>query len=90
MALKQTILTACLFIFDSLSNAAVITPLPPSPTKNVVDRAILAIVPTTAGQIGVNPVLLDLGGNPDTYIGEIYGTDTEYITLSETVTKVCH
>jgi len=49
-----------------------------TPTINV--RGEEAIVPTTSGQIGVNPVASDLG-DPDTYIGEIYGTDTQYITI---------
>ena len=44
-------------------------------------------MPTSAGQIGVNPVESDLG-NPETYIGAIYGTDTLYITPVDTGTKV--
>jgi hypothetical protein len=49
-------------------------------TPTVKEHGILAIVPTATGQIGINPVISDLG-DPDTYIGEIYGTDTQYITL---------
>ena len=52
-------------------------------------RNELAIVPTTTGQIGVNPVESELG-NPDTYVGEIYGTDTLYITQTDTTTAVRH
>ena len=51
------------------------------------DFKIDAIVPTTAGQIGINPVESDLG-DPDTYVGQIYGTDTQYITLADTTTAV--
>lgn len=63
-------------------NASVITPRPnvALPTPTLKENGILAIVPTTAGQIGINPVISDLG-DPDTYIGEIFGTDTQYITL---------
>jgi len=48
---------------------------------------INAIVPTTTGQIGVNPVESDLG-NLSTYVGSIYGTDTKYITVDSWSTKV--
>lgn len=41
-------------------------------------RVVDGIVPTTSGQIGVNLVESDLG-DPYTYIGQIYGTDTLYI-----------
>ncbi|KAF7871778.1 hypothetical protein EAF04_003885 [Stromatinia cepivora] len=50
-------------------------------------RADKAIVPTSTGQIGINPVESDLG-DADTYIGAIYGTDTQYIFLvNETSTQ---
>lgn len=51
------------------------------------DFQIDAVVPTTKGQIGINPIESDLG-DPETYIGSIYGTDTQYITLQDTTTKV--
>jgi hypothetical protein len=35
----------------------------------------------------INPVESDLG-NPETYLGEIYGSDTLYITPTETGTAV--
>ncbi|KAB8299308.1 hypothetical protein EYC80_001383 [Monilinia laxa] len=44
-------------------------------------RAEKAIAPTGSGQIGINPVESDLG-DTDTYIGAIYGTDTQYIILA--------
>lgn len=56
-------------------------------TPTLKGPGIFAIVPTTAGQIGVNPVS-DLGP-AYTYVGEVYGTDTRYITVIETQTKVC-
>lgn len=60
----------------------------PTPTiKGQNEGGIFAVNPTTKGQIGINPVESDLG-DPDTYIGSIYGTDTQYITLQETSTKV--
>lgn len=43
--------------------------------------------PTAPGQIGINPVESDLG-DPITYLGEIYGSDTLYITQVETGTQV--
>ena len=49
--------------------------------------ANLAIEPTASGQIGVNPVT-DLG-DAATYIGQVFGTDTFYITVIGTTTKVC-
>jgi len=63
-------------------HAHLITPQPTyvRPTQTINDRGEFAVVPTTAGEIGVNPVLSDLG-DADTYVGEIYGTDTQYITL---------
>jgi hypothetical protein len=67
--------------------AFVITRSPPQPTKTIKRRAVDAIIPTSIGQIGVNPVLLDLG-DADTYVGEIYGTDTQYITVVDTTTSV--
>jgi hypothetical protein len=75
----------------SISHAFVITPRAnvARPTPTLKDDGIKAIVPTSAGQIGINPVISDLG-DPDTYIGEIFGTDTQYITLDppEMTTKV--
>lgn len=58
-------------------------------TATLKNNRIKAIVPTLAGQIGINLVISDLG-NPNTYIREIYGTDTQYITLDppEITTKV--
>lgn len=57
----------------------------PSPT--VGPRGEKAIVPTTSGQIGVNPVESDLG-DAQKYIGVIYGTDTQYIMQTSLTTKV--
>ncbi len=59
---------------------------PGNPSRTVANSAD-AQVPTVKGQIGVNPVESDLG-DPDTYLGEIYGTDTLYITPVETGTAV--
>ncbi len=42
---------------------------------------IFAFVPTTTGEIGINPVENDLV-NLNAYIGQIYWTDTSCITLS--------
>ena len=55
--------------------------------KARIGPKIDAIVPTTAGQIGINPVESVLG-DPDTYLGTIYGTDTQYITIDAATTKV--
>jgi hypothetical protein len=84
----------CLLSLVGQGNAALITPRPKTafatPTvKARGDFKIDAVVPTTAGQIGINPVESDLG-DPDTYVGSIYGTDTQYITLDvgDTATKV--
>ena len=35
----------------------------------------------------INPVESDLG-DPSTYLGTIYGTDTQYITVDTATTKV--
>lgn len=62
----------------------------PTPTPTINERAgphILAIVPTTKGQIGINPVESDLG-DATTYWGSIGSTDTQYITTDDTTTKV--
>ncbi|KAH8819032.1 Spherulation-specific family 4-domain-containing protein [Xylogone sp. PMI_703] len=73
-----------------LGNAAVlsVTSSDAKTTPTLKDHGILAIIPTTSGQIGINPVESDLG-DPATYIGDIYGTDTQYITVSDpdTTTK---
>lgn len=77
-----------------LLNYAYALLLPPKPTDpaRLSDRAaddIKAIVPVSSGQIGINPVENDLG-DPSTYIGIIYGVDTQYITLdTATFTAVC-
>ena len=78
----QVFLPILVLSLSWISNASVITPRPnvARPTPTFKENEILAIVPTTAGQIGINPVISDLG-DPDTYIGEIFGTDTQYITL---------
>jgi hypothetical protein len=55
-------------------------PLTARATPTIHVRGEEAIIPTTSGQIGINPVESDLG-NAETYIGEIYGTDTQYITV---------
>lgn len=49
--------------------------------------AVFAQVPTTAGQIGINPVESDLGP-ASTYIGQIFGIDTLYLTLSTYIVSV--
>lgn len=67
--------------------------IPPSQTEpaRLSDRAVdqvKAIVPVSSGQIGINPVEYDLG-DPSTYIGIIYGVDTQYLTLeTATITTV--
>jgi hypothetical protein len=58
------------------------------PTPTITGRGIKAVVPTTAGEIGVNPVLSDLG-DAETYVGQIFGTDTQYINIADTTTQVC-
>lgn len=58
------------------------------PTPTITGRRIKAVVPTTAGEIGVNPVLSDLG-DAETYVGQIFGTDTQYINIVDTTTQVC-
>jgi hypothetical protein len=58
------------------------------PTPTIAGRGIKAVVPTTAGEIGVNPVLSDLG-DAETYVGQIFGTDTQYINIVDTTTQVC-
>ena len=78
-----------LLFFLGKGNAALITTLPKAtPTIQArIDAKINAIVPTTTGQIGINPVESDLG-DPSTYVGSIYGTDTKYITVDSWTTKV--
>ena len=56
-------------------------------TKGRSGSQIHAVVPTTKGQIGINPVETDLG-DASTYLGSVYGTDTKYITVDATTTKV--
>jgi hypothetical protein len=58
-----------------------------TPTVPIRATVVKGIMPTTSGQIGVNPVLSELG-DPTTYIGEIYGSDTQYITVDDASTKV--
>jgi hypothetical protein len=55
--------------------------------KARIGPKIDAIVPTTAEQIGINPVESDLG-DPNTYLGAIYGTDVQYITIDTATTKL--
>jgi hypothetical protein len=57
------------------------------PTPTITGRGIKAVVPTTAGEIGINPVLSDLG-DAETYVGQIFGTDTQYINIVDTTTQV--
>ena len=87
MSTVLTLLAILTLTLRSSADAYIISPsqvlATPSPT--IYERAevgVLAVEPTTAGQIGVNPVLWDLG-DADTYVGEIYGTDTKYITVNE-------
>jgi hypothetical protein len=82
-------LSLCLLSLVGQGDAALITSRPAAtPTiKARIAPKIDAIVPTTAGQIGINPVESDLG-DPDTYLGTIYGTDTQYITMDAATTKV--
>lgn len=67
----------------NLASGTIITESP-SPTPLI---AIRAAPPVSAGQIGVNPVESDLG-NPTTYIGQIFGSDTQYITVISVSTAV--
>ena len=82
-------LSFCFLILVFQGDAALITSRPiATPTIEArIGPKIDAIVPTTAGQIGINPVESDLG-DPDTYLGTIYGTDTLYITMDAATTKV--
>ena len=77
------------FTLIHVGNAAVVTTIPNKPTPTLKGPVLFAITPTTAGQIGINPVTSDLG-DPDTYVGQIHGTDTQYITQTEAKTKVSH
>jgi len=75
--------------FVAVVEALLITP---KPTATPAHHArgiggIKAIVPVSSGQIGINPVISDLG-DPLTYVGEIFGTDTQYITILSTTTEV--
>ncbi len=72
-----------LLTFMQLASGDTVSLLPAIPS----DIPKHAIVPTASGQIGVNPVESDLG-NPTTYVGQIYGTDTQYITQTSSTTKV--
>ncbi|KAE9364360.1 hypothetical protein N431DRAFT_105536 [Stipitochalara longipes BDJ] len=78
----------CLLSLLGQGDAALVTSRPTAtPTiKARIGRNIDAIVPTTTGQIGINPVESDLG-DPSTYLGIIYGTDTQYITVDSYTTK---
>lgn len=70
--------------------ALALAPEPTEPARLAKsgDVGIKAIVPVSSGQIGISPVESDLG-DPSTYIGIIYGVDTQYITLdTATVTTV--
>jgi len=60
-------------------------------TPTIKNRGVFAIDPTKPGQIGVNPVASDLG-DAASYIGDIVGTDTKYITIldSDTTTKASY
>lgn len=86
------ILSSILLLLTTVDHAGAwaVAPAPTKPAQ-LFERAsegIKAIVPTTSGQIGVNPVINDLG-DPSTYIGRIIGIDTQYITLdTATVTTV--
>lgn len=82
-------LSLCVLSLVRRGGAALITSYPLlTPTVNArVIPKVDAIVPTTAGEIGINPVESDLG-DPATYLGEIYGTDTQYITMDVATTKV--
>jgi hypothetical protein len=57
------------------------------PIPTITGRGIKAVVPITAGEIGINPVLSDLG-DAETYVGQIFGTDTQYINIVDTTTQV--
>jgi hypothetical protein len=65
----------CLWLLSQVwSGHAFVITQPPDfqiPTPTITGRGIKAVVPTTAGEIGVNPVLSDLG-DAETYIGQIF------------------
>jgi hypothetical protein len=69
----------------SLGNAVSVTQ---NPSATPVRRAEFAVIPTTAGQIGVNPVEDDLGPS-STYKGSVAPTDTALITADAGTTRVC-
>jgi hypothetical protein len=77
------ILTATL---PHLSNGDTISSSP-TPLLALASPPKLGIIPTSSGQIGVKPVESDLG-NPTTCVGQIYGTDKQYITETSSTTKV--
>lgn len=73
------------FILCAICLVANANAIPPATTTTAklihrADDEIKAIIPTSSGQIGINPVLADLG-DPTTYVGQIFGADTQYITL---------
>lgn len=90
----MNLLSSILLLLKTLNSVGALA-VAPEPTKlaKLFDRAIdgiKAIVPSTSGQIGINPVINDLG-DPSTYIGQIIGVDTQWITLdTATVTTVSH
>lgn len=75
-----------LFLPKSIHGLFITTTRQPSPT--LCGRDELAVVPTASGQIGVNPVISELG-DPETYMGQIFGSDTLFITVTTTSTHVC-
>jgi hypothetical protein len=60
-----------------------------APTLSIEETGVKVVIPTSTGQIGVNPVPSDLG-DPITYVGEIYGTDTQYITVDDSTSTKVH
>lgn len=53
----------------------------------ITPPGVFAVIPTSAGQIGVNPVEDDLGPTT-TYIGSVHSTDLSLISASDEVTHV--
>jgi hypothetical protein len=58
-----------------------------SPSSVTLAGQNKAIVPTASGQIGINPVTLGFG-DPSAFFAPIENTDSKYIILTESTTKV--
>ncbi|CZT12957.1 uncharacterized protein RAG0_16592 [Rhynchosporium agropyri] len=85
---QRLLFSLCFLVLVDQGNGAWLGSRPSAtPTINKhAGQQIHAIIPTTKGQIGINPVQSDLG-DAGSYWGDIDSTDTQYITTDETKTK---